>query len=194
MGRTSDAKERILDSALALIQERGYANVGVEDIMQTAKVGKSSFYHFFKSKEKLGEAVVDEYTRRTCKDLFDRAFAADIHPLQRFHKLTAMLQTDTRPIVGCLGGNGAAEHANNSEPLRIKTDAFLDQIVGRFEDTFAEAVSEMDLHPDAPTHDLAAASVAYLQGLFLLCKVKQSWEPMTTLGPMVEHLWHPYLV
>jgi TetR/AcrR family transcriptional repressor of nem operon len=193
MGRKSDAKTRILSSALALIHERGYGNVGVEDIMQAAGVGKSSFYHFFKSKEALGEQVIEEYSRLTCQELFDKAFDPEIAPLERPRTLLTMLASDdSRPVNGCLGGNSAAENSTVSVKLREKTREFLDLVVSKFEDTYADAVAVMDLHPDAPIEELAQASVAFVQGGILLCKIKQSWQPLRDLTPLFDNLWKPY--
>lgn len=174
------------------MHEKGYANVGVDDIMQSAKVGKSSFYHFFKSKEALGEAVIGEYSKKVCHEVLDRAFAASVEPLERPRLLTTILADDAKPIKGCLGGNSAAENSTISELLREKTDCFLIELASRFEDAYIEAVGEMELLPDTPVASLAQASVAYVQGVMLLCKVKQSWGPMRELAPMLDNLWRPY--
>lgn len=64
MGRTSDAKEKILAAARSLIGGRGYSALGVAEICKAAGVPKGSFYCFFESKEALALAVVDEHGRR----------------------------------------------------------------------------------------------------------------------------------
>lgn len=194
MGRTSDAKSRILESALRLMHERGFANVGVEDIMNEAKVGKSSFYHFYPSKEALGEAVLDEYKRRMCDELLDKSFSETVDPLQRPLLLMRRIAQEENPVNGCLGGNGAAEHSFVSEPLREKALEFLRELSSRFEQAYADAVAEMDLHPDTPVEQLAEASTAYFEGLMLICRARKSWQPMTDLGPMVANLWAPYAI
>jgi len=48
MGRTSDAKEKLLSVAFDLIHENSYGAVGVDQICKRAKVNKGSFYYFFK--------------------------------------------------------------------------------------------------------------------------------------------------
>lgn len=44
MGRTSDAKERLLAAALDLIWERSYGSVTIDAICEKAGVKKGSFY------------------------------------------------------------------------------------------------------------------------------------------------------
>ena len=46
-------KEKIYKAALALIQEKGYANVFIKDITEAAGVAKGSFYTHFQSKEEI---------------------------------------------------------------------------------------------------------------------------------------------
>ena len=192
MGRKSDAKQRILDSAVALMHERGYASIGVEDIMQKAGVGKSSFYHFFKSKEAMGAAAIDYYSEVSEERLFGKAFSETVDPLERPLRLMTLICDDDMPVLGCLGGNSAAENANTSELIRERTEVFLDRMRKHFVRAYSEAVDEMDLHPDTPVESLADASVAYVQGLLLLCRARKSWDPLRQFGPMVENLWSPH--
>jgi len=194
MGRKSDAKGRILDSAVALMHERGYSSIGVEDIMQRAGVGKSSFYHFFKSKEALGAAAIDEYSNRAEANLFSKAFSDAVEPLDRPMRLLALLCDDDMPALGCLGGNSAAENSTTSEALRERTELFLIRLRDHFAAAYSEAVAEMDLHPDAPVEKLADASVAYLQGVLLMCRARKSWAPLKEFGPMVQNLWTPHRI
>ena len=50
---------QILEAAAELISERGYTQTSVDDVIKHAGLcGKSHFYHYFKSKEELGYAVV----------------------------------------------------------------------------------------------------------------------------------------
>ena len=192
MGRKSDAKQRILDSAVALMHERGYASIGVEDIMQRAGVGKSSFYHFFPSKEVMGAAAIDYYSELSETNLFSKAFSETFDPLERPLRLVDMICDENMPVLGCLGGNSAAENSTTSELIREKTEAFLAKMRGHFMTAYEEAVDEMDLHPDTPIESLADASVAYVQGLLLICRARKSWEPLKQFGPMVQNLWHPH--
>ncbi|MEO7453690.1 MAG: TetR/AcrR family transcriptional regulator [Fimbriimonadales bacterium] len=194
MGRKSDAKQRILNSAVALMHERGYSSIGVEDIMQRAGVGKSSFYHFFPSKEAMGAAAIDYYSELSESNLFSKAFSESIDPLDRPLRLIQMICDDEMPVLGCLGGNSAAENSTTSELIRLKTEDFLARMRNHFSTAYNEAVDEMDLHPDTPVESLADASVAYVQGLLLLCRARKSWEPLRDFGPMLQNLWHPHRV
>jgi AcrR family transcriptional regulator len=46
-------KQLILDTAAKMMDERGYDNVAVDDVVDACGVAKGTFYHYFKSKEDL---------------------------------------------------------------------------------------------------------------------------------------------
>ena len=59
-----DTKQRILDEALTLFSEKGYANVFVGDIAQAVGIKAPSLYKHYKSKKAIFEAIIDEMNRR----------------------------------------------------------------------------------------------------------------------------------
>ena len=63
--KSNNNKNRIIECALNLINEKGYDNVSVSEITQKAGVSKGAFYIHFKSKEDLIEQQIttfyDEY-------------------------------------------------------------------------------------------------------------------------------------
>jgi len=63
--RKAHARERILDAAGKLFQERGYSQVGVNEIIATADTAKASFYHYFSSKETLCQAWLEAIHHRS---------------------------------------------------------------------------------------------------------------------------------
>jgi AcrR family transcriptional regulator len=68
--RGQATRERILDTALSLFAERGYARVSVEEIAETAGVTKGAVYHWFSDKDDIGrELQHDLYERLTARSL-----------------------------------------------------------------------------------------------------------------------------
>ncbi|MDE6232211.1 MAG: TetR/AcrR family transcriptional regulator, partial [Lachnospiraceae bacterium] len=49
--RAADTKNKIFETAVALIKSKGYNNVTISEICQTARLAKGSFYVHYKSKE-----------------------------------------------------------------------------------------------------------------------------------------------
>ncbi|PTB33659.1 TetR/AcrR family transcriptional regulator [Photobacterium phosphoreum] len=59
--KTNDTRQHILDIGYQLVVTKGFTNVGLSEILKTAAVPKGSFYHYFKSKEQFGEALIQHY-------------------------------------------------------------------------------------------------------------------------------------
>ena len=76
MGRTSDAKEKLLSVAFDLIHENSYGAVGVDQICKRARVNKGSFYYFFKTKTDLVVAAYEEHWRLKEPD-YERIFSVE---------------------------------------------------------------------------------------------------------------------
>jgi len=63
--RRAETRERIFRSALQLFAEHGFMKTTVEDITETADVGKGTFFNYFRNKEDvlsaLAEVQLDKY-------------------------------------------------------------------------------------------------------------------------------------
>ena len=59
-----DTKQRILDEALTLFSEKGYANVFVGDIAERVGIKAPSLYKHYKSKRAIFDAIIKEMNRR----------------------------------------------------------------------------------------------------------------------------------
>lgn len=55
-----DTKQRILDEALTLFSEKGYANVFVGDIAEAVGIKAPSLYKHYKSKKAIFDAIIDK--------------------------------------------------------------------------------------------------------------------------------------
>ena len=58
----NDTRERILDEALKLFLQKNYKGVTMKDIVKSTGLSKGAFYHYFESKEKIFEEVINSLT------------------------------------------------------------------------------------------------------------------------------------
>ena len=61
MKEKKSTRDRLVESALYLFWEQGYAATGIAQILERAEANAGSFYHFFKRKEDLLLAVLQLY-------------------------------------------------------------------------------------------------------------------------------------
>jgi AcrR family transcriptional regulator len=60
MARTSDKRERLIEAAKALIHRKGFHNTTLADIASESKVPLGNVYYYFKTKDEICQAVIDE--------------------------------------------------------------------------------------------------------------------------------------
>jgi TetR/AcrR family transcriptional regulator, transcriptional repressor for nem operon len=176
MGRTSDAREKILSAAQSLIELRGYSALGVAEICKAADVPKGSFYYFFESKEALALAVIDEHWAEQERD-WSRILTGAAEPLTRLRRLfeateAAQLagQQSCGTVSGCLFGNLTLEMSNHTEAVRSRLQEIFEAQVDMVAPVIAEALARKEVAVSDP-REAARAVVAQLEGQVLFAKL-----------------------
>ncbi|MEV7992933.1 TetR/AcrR family transcriptional regulator [Streptomyces sp. NPDC086077] len=186
MGRTSDARDKILTAAQSLIELRGYSALGVAEICKAAGVPKGSFYYFFESKEALALAVIDEHWAAQRRD-WERVLGGDQEPLGRLRQLfeeTAAAQNAGQAscgtVSGCMFGNLTLEMSNQTEAIRDRLQQIFDAQVDMIEEVI-RAASECGDVRVTDTRDAARSVVAQLEGQVLFAKLYNNTAPLDAL-------------
>ena len=177
MGRTSDAKARLLESAMELMYARGYTAVGVQEICEHAGVNKGSFYYFFPSKRTLALEVIDAYGQRV-RDMWQDAMAADGPLLERLQRVFEHAYNTHRTLVeangqmhGCPIGNLALELSCQDEDIRQRLHNTFTSWAEAVEGVLHHAVAAGEL-PALDTSITAQTIVAYFEGVLMLAKTQ----------------------
>ncbi|MFK4145226.1 TetR/AcrR family transcriptional regulator [Streptomyces sp. NPDC004065] len=188
MGRSSDARGKILTAAQSLIELRGYSALGVAEICKTAGVPKGSFYYFFESKEALALAVIDEHWAAQRRD-WERVLRDEREPLQRLRRLFEETEAAQRAgretcgsVSGCMFGNLTLELSTQTEAIRLRLQQIFEEQVDMIEEVVAAALAREDVTV-ADTRAAARSVVAQLEGQVLFAKL---YNDTATL----DALWH----
>ncbi|WP_078119862.1 TetR/AcrR family transcriptional regulator [Thiosocius teredinicola] len=194
MTNLTDTRTRILSTARELFHGRSYADVGIKEICDLAKVQKGSFYHFFPSKQDLAMAVIEDMADEWAHGFIAEAFDKALPPLERLDYLVdaayywqkAAKDLEGR-MPGCLFGNLALEVSTRDDVLRAKVHAVFEKASSQFHETLVEAVERGDIAPlDAAA--TSQAMLAYLEGVILLAKTGNDPEIVARLGPAIKTL------
>ncbi|MET8771235.1 TetR/AcrR family transcriptional regulator [Streptomyces sp. NPDC004658] len=176
MGRSSDAKEKILAAAQSLIELRGYSALGVAEICKAAGVPKGSFYYFFESKEALALAVLDQHWETQRGD-WARVLRADGEPLSRLRRLFEETEAGLRAgqqscgtVSGCMFGNLTLELSNQTEPIRERLQQIFEAQVEMVEKVVVEAQERGEASVGS-AREAARSIVAQLEGQVLFAKL-----------------------
>lgn len=189
MGRTSDAKERLIDTAVGLIRARSYASVSVDDLCKDAGVRKGSFYHFFPSKRDLAIAALDSWWEHTRVEMLEPAFQPDVPPLERITRAfqravgqQGRTQERYGRFQGCPFGNLALEMSAQDEEMRQRLEATFARFSAFFEDALREAAQQGDTPAGIDPAETAQALVSYLYGIILMAKTANDVKLMSRLA------------
>lgn len=84
----ADNKKNILDCALDLFWAKGYASVGVQEIVEAAGVTKPTLYHYFGNKEGLLQELISEGSSKLLASVSNAASYSGDLPLT-LYKVTS---------------------------------------------------------------------------------------------------------
>lgn len=202
MGRSSDARERLVRTGARLFLARSYQAVGVDELCAAADVRKGSFYHFFPSKSDLAKAVIDHHAAALWARLDQAAAttgatgagaaAARLHAAaDAVGEIQAGFERRFGTVVGCPFGNLAAELATTDAALHEHLAA----VFGEWEDRLAvicrDAAAHGALRSGAEPELLARILVAQFQGMILLAKTGRATAAEIPLA--LHHVIDSYL-
>lgn len=193
MGRTSDAKQRLLDSGRELIHQRGYTAVGVSELCAAAGVKKGSFYHFFPSKLELALDVVDGYWQDSLP-IYEGLRDPSTPPLERLDAYAdrveqhhAALHRECGQVLGCPLGNLALEMSTQEPALQDRLQRRFTDTLDYFEGLIKEAVARGDIAPVDVTAT-AVSMLGHVEGSILMAKMRNDTSPLQSLGSNLRRL------
>ena len=194
MGRHSDARERLIEAAGELWHTRSYADVGVSEICDHARVQKGSFYHFFSSKRELALAVIDDRWQRQGVSEMAPILTGPLPPLERLELFLERglqeqlhLKESTGVTVGCSFGNMVVELGTVDEVLRERLSQLFDDWAALLQRALDDAVAAGDL-PEIDTGQAARGMLAFIEGLGVLIKAKDDPLAAADLLPLALRL------
>lgn len=193
MGRTSDARERLLQVAFELIWQQSYGSVSVDTICDRAGVKKGSFYYFFPSKSDLTIAAYEEHWQQR-RPVYDRAFSPLVPPLERIENYCRTIyegqkekQKKTGRVLGCPFASVACELSTQDEKIRQKSQEIFDRGCKYIEAALMDAQKAGQIEKCDVAKKSRAVS-AFVIGMLLQAKVQNDVEVLSDLGPQVLQL------
>lgn len=156
MGRTSDAKTRLMQVVVELIWTGSYGTTTIDDICAKAGVKRGSFYYFFDSKAELAVAAIEEEWQKHRPEL-DAIFSAVVPPLERLkrhleygYKMQSEWKEKCGHVLGCSLFALGSEVSTKEAVLTKKVQEILEQKRKYLESAIRDAHAAGLIHaPDA---------------------------------------------
>lgn len=179
-GRARDGRqtrEAIVMAAKRLMQIKGYHATSLDDVLSESGSGKGTFYHYFRSKEDLGHAILDQiigsFIAQTVEPCFSDPGGRPLAQIRCFLDRVVEIQRAGNCVGGCPLGNLASELSDVHEGFRARLADVFSAWCARLTEALRQAQRRGDVgsecRPDAVAHFLVAA----LEGAILMTKVSK---------------------
>lgn len=174
-------REHLIRCGVELCTESGFQNTGIEGVLRKASVPKGSFYHYFKSKQDFGLAVIDAYAQYFGDKLARVLEDETLSPLARLKRFVAEAETGMARHEyrrGCLVGNLGQELAGLNEAFRERLEEVLRGWEAQTAACLRLAQETGELASDADVKQLSEFFWIGWEGAILRAKLTRSAEPM----------------
>jgi TetR/AcrR family transcriptional repressor of nem operon len=160
---------RILDTAEALLQVRGYNGFSYADISTELGITKAALHYHFPGKADLGLALITRYADRFGESLaaIDRAEAP---PGDRLAEYARLYDQVLRQSKMCLCGMLAAEYQTLPAPMRAAVAGFFDANESWLEKVLEDGRQDASLRFTGTARETARTIIACLEGAMLVAR------------------------
>lgn len=180
-----ETREALLQAARTLFLRHGYTATGIDQICAEAGITKGALFHYFASKEALGQAALERWMADQMGAFGSGAYLKEPDPLKRaLGMVDFAIELSKIGPPGCLVGIFTQELAPSNEAVRATCANAFTTTRDAFEHMLAEAKAAHA--PDAAFEPKSVAQhmLAVLQGSLILARAYQD------SAIVAEHLTH----
>lgn len=183
----------ILDAGRRTVCSKGWAAVGLNEILRTAGVPKGSFYYYFTSKDAFGEAMMRDYFVDYLADM-DQIFAQQgrswADRLMDFWLQWRQTQSLDDCQGKCLAVKLGAEVADLSEPMRLALRDGTTEIIARIERVIQAGTAEGSLSTDLNAYAVAQTLYELWLGASVMAKIHRDIAPVDNALAFTAQILH----
>lgn len=172
--KSGDTRQQILDTAKDIILAKGFSAAGLNEILSAAGVPKGSFYHYFKSKEQFGDALLENYFDdylQMLEHLLKDDSSSNSSRLLKFFQTWLDTQSSDATTDKCLIVKLSAEVTDLSEAMRITLKNGTDSVIARLTNCVQEGIRKGEFPANLDANTVTAEIYYMWVGATLLTKV-----------------------
>ncbi|CAM2159726.1 MAG: TetR/AcrR family transcriptional regulator [Paraburkholderia tropica] len=177
---TADVREKIIAIGQSIIGAKGFAAVGLSEILAAAGVPKGSFYYYFASKDAFGVALLENYFEDYLAEL-DKTLSLPgmtmAARLMQYWQIWRETQSFFDCQGKCLAVKLGAEVADMSEPMRAALNRGTAGVVARLARAIEAGVAEGSLTVDAEPRVVAQSLYQLWLGASVMVKIVRNLQP-----------------
>ena len=168
--------------------------MGLSELLNTAGVPKGSFYHYFRSKEAFGEAMLQRYFEHydgQMKQLFADDKNDARHQLLSYYAQAISYHCRSECHNACLAVKLSAEVSDLSEPMRHALETGTARVIAHLQDAIERGIREGALSIAMSPAATAETLYSLWLGASLRAKIRRSVAPLTSALESIELLLRP---
>jgi AcrR family transcriptional regulator len=185
-----NGRERLVATAVDLFYRNGFGAIGIDRIIETAGVTKTTFYKHFESKDELMVAAVqrrDEWESQAWGRAIQKIAGDDPakHPLAMFDVMD--LWFNDPDFGGCMFLNTAMEFPNPHDPVHQAAAAYKKNVRDHWRDVARKGGAD-----EASAETFADCFTALIEGALTLRQIHHRNDAAKAIRPAVEQLVRMY--
>lgn len=164
MRKGEQTRQRIIETAAAILNQHGYSGSAMSDLMRETGLAKGGLYRHFDGKEALAAAAFD-YAYETVYRLRFEGIDAEPNAIDKLKKWVDSFVSIKSPIPGgCPILNTGIEHDDGNSLLFQRAQAAFDKSVGRLTEIIQAGKDQGEIQEEIVPQDLALFLFASLEG------------------------------
>ncbi len=171
-------REEIIDAAYALLLERGYEDMGIQDIIDRINATKGCIYYHFKSKQDIAVAVINEVIKPAYINNWGGIYNAE-DPVSAIIKVIDDIYNKNGKKLaknGCPVGNLMLELSAKNEILSKYINEVIDLWRYFIEKALKKAILKKIVNKNINVKSAANFIIGSFEGCIMLSKSSQSEE------------------
>lgn len=165
-------RTKLLQTAERLISRQGFSATRVEQICTEAGVTKGAFFHYFKTKDELGQQALKTFKENFDNEIFQGAWESEVDKVKRLFAFLSHVRDYFEKCDNELEGSlmtVVALEVKNEQPMgELVRDAFA-HWRSQFQTLFSEAADARNIQ-DAKVEDVSMHFLTVLNGVQVLAK------------------------
>ncbi len=149
--QTNDTRQHIINVGYQLVVAKGFTSVGLSELLKTAAVPKGSFYHYFKSKEQFGEALIQDYFQQYLERVAELLVSGSGTGFERLTQYFARWLDVENGVCNankCVVVKLSAEVSDLSEPMREALRVGANRIVSLIASCIDDGIKDGSISSD----------------------------------------------
>ena len=177
---TDGTATQILDVAERLVQTRGYNAFSYADIATALSVSKAALHYHFRSKEALGDVLLERYTERFFAAL--NAIPAETPAPEKLARYVELYRRVLHADRLCMCGILAAEYQTLPMTMRDAVLEFFDRNETWLDGVLHEGIADGTIRASEPVRDSARVLISGLEGAMMLARARNDYERFDCLA------------